>query len=399
MVFIPTYHDGILAVDSRGNMTAIGTGTTPLNVCSDSSNRNWCLVNYTSSGNGDGMYYSRDVSGRTVYREHDDIANWNWTITDQYFYGFTGPGGSPDFTRNGNWDITEQYLSLPGGVLLTLKPQESQTNDKKQYSLSGKLGHTLLTTNAAGTNTSTGNGPANTLAYDPFGNPIPGNVLPANTANGSDGYGGANQRLTETSLALIPIQMGARVYLPTAGRFTSPDPIEGGTPNNYVYPVDPVDTQDFSGKVCMPSGPYPFDFFNCRNNKEFKQTAKTVIHSSVALNVVPTVAAGTVIVGMAAPEVLAPIAVNAIPLSTKINLGTRVMNSKRVGVVSKKFGNPTITNSRGLSRSTPGSLNMPGNWLRIGWSVGPTKAGLAPVFRISIFGKHIDIFFGRFYKP
>ena len=46
----------------------------------------------------------------------------------------------------------------------------------------------------------------------------------------------------------IPIiQMGARVYLPTAGRFLQVDPIEGGTLNAYVYVTDPVNGHDYSG--------------------------------------------------------------------------------------------------------------------------------------------------------
>ncbi|HEY6736369.1 MAG TPA: RHS repeat-associated core domain-containing protein [Candidatus Saccharimonadia bacterium] len=42
--------------------------------------------------------------------------------------------------------------------------------------------------------------------------------------------------------------MGARLYDPTFGRFTQVDPVEGGVENNYVYPADPVNKNDVSGK-------------------------------------------------------------------------------------------------------------------------------------------------------
>ena len=44
------------------------------------------------------------------------------------------------------------------------------------------------------------------------------------------------------------MQMGARVYLPGIGRFAQVDPVQGGTPNNYVYPPDPVNDFDLTGE-------------------------------------------------------------------------------------------------------------------------------------------------------
>lgn len=269
--------------DSHGNMTQIGTTSAPVQFGYDSSDRNSSVVQTDGNGNGNGLYYSRDADNRITYREHDTITNWTWNMDAQYFLGYTDNTDSPSYVYDSSWNLIDEYVALPGGVLVTIHPQKSSQTDKYSYNLSNIHGDTLLTTDGTGTSTTTGNGPADTYAYDPFGNPLPGGQDPQNIEHGSLGWKGLSEKISETDISLNPIQMGARVYLPTIGRFTSLDPVPGGNVNDYAYPPDPINESDLTGE---------FSFFGTLETIKnatfavirFMGTLTSIIHARNATN-------------------------------------------------------------------------------------------------------------------
>jgi RHS repeat-associated protein len=379
----PTLTD--VEYDSHGNITELGNfyNTSNLQFAYDAIDRTTLVRQY--SGGPVGIQYYRDVQGRITYRSDRGTSV---PASDTYF-GYTGPGDTPDFLVDTHAAIIEKYVQLPGGVVLTKRSSTAA------YSLPNVHGDIFATTDQTGNSLAT-------FKYDPFGARI-GTAQPANVTGGESlGWVGSNDKIAEYQFTNAAIQLGARTYIPAIGRFMSVDPQEGGNENSYVYPPDPVNDFDLDG-----------------NAGWFGKIVSTVTRvASIGSNLPGPVGvafsavavAGNVAQGHYKEALIASAGLLGIGIAGKvaarimtsrgmIRLGARLMDSRRIGVISRYLGNNTIMSPRGYQKFAPGKWNNK-QFIRFGWSVAPTRIGYRPTLRLSL-GRgqgafHMDVIYGRF---
>lgn len=147
---------------------------------------------------------------------------------------------------------TFDNVAVTGGAQATPPPAApAPTASPATYSIQNFHGDTAITAGSTGA-------PISSVSlYDPFGGSISSNTFgttgaPQNASDISMGWAASPVRKQEKLFTLAVMQMGARIYAPSLGRFLQVDPIEGGTPNPYVYVLDPINGNDYSGLfACM----------------------------------------------------------------------------------------------------------------------------------------------------
>ncbi len=193
---------------------------------------------------GTTLSYGLDVAGRRATQT--TTTTTNGAVTATVINHYTDNSDSPGWitTNTGGALSTTVYTDLVADDL-TMSIISDEAGTRGELAIvtpRGDIAATITINTAA----ALADGIDSWTRYTEYGRalaPQPAGV----TGAAGNGYGwlGAKQRTT-TNIGLL--LMGARLYNPATGLFTSIDPVYGGNDTPYAYPNDPINKQDTTGE-------------------------------------------------------------------------------------------------------------------------------------------------------
>lgn len=210
----------------------------------------------------DGVTNTYDLDGALRQRSRTRSGAGAGSETYHYSDGSDSPAWTDQGFGGASW--TRNVEGIDGALTATQTSAGTIT-----FGLANLHGDTIAETSANLTATA----PTTTFETTEFG-------TPRQPTNRKYGWLGAKQRRTELPSGVI--QMGVRSYIPAIGRFTSVDPVAGGSANDYDYAnQDPINNLDLDGKRAR---------YNWHYNKTLvlrdggKVRARVLVSASISFN-------------------------------------------------------------------------------------------------------------------